>query len=186
MSDAIRAMTSTILAIKNASPTTALQLRDPPSPLPLPPSPSPPPIDHQSCILQTQKPFCQRVCTTNRRPFVVHSHCPSSSETPADEALMCPSSANANSRAPTPLPKWLDSSRDGNATPPPIVRSAEDEAAEGPKLLHRVKHERSILSLAVSEKFVYAGSQSGEILVQFCSFPSLATNSADAEIRSGQ
>lgn len=36
---------------------------------------------------------------------------------------------------------------------------------ETPTLLHRVNHTRSILSLAVSANYIYAGSQTGEILI---------------------
>ncbi|KAI5778432.1 hypothetical protein EDC01DRAFT_731807 [Geopyxis carbonaria] len=72
----------------------------------------------------------------------------------------------AGSRAATPLPRWLDNSSDVGSPPTTATLGvrAEDQDS-GPTLLHRVRHERSILSLAVSNKFVFAGSQSGEILV---------------------
>ncbi|KAI5852733.1 hypothetical protein DFP73DRAFT_469640 [Morchella snyderi] len=45
----------------------------------------------------------------------------------------------------------------------PVITADSPDAL--PKLLHRVNHRRSILSLAVSKDYVYAGSQTGEILV---------------------
>lgn len=45
----------------------------------------------------------------------------------------------------------------------PLKQEVKEE--EAPSLLHRVHHNRSILSLAVSDEFIFAGSQSGEILV---------------------
>lgn len=46
----------------------------------------------------------------------------------------------------------------------PVITADSSDAL--PKLLHRVNHRRSILSLAVSKDYVYAGSQTGEILVR--------------------
>jgi di- and tripeptidase len=34
-----------------------------------------------------------------------------------------------------------------------------------PALSHRMKHDKSILALAVSEHYIFAGTQGGEILV---------------------
>jgi di- and tripeptidase len=125
--------------------------RGAPSLLPSPPESPPqhtPPNLHAHCPPPAKKPFSQRVCTTNRRPFVRHSECPHTTEM---------------SRAPTPLPRWLDSSNGSAATTGPLP-SASDCGFKA-RLLHRVQHDRSILSLAVSESYVYAGSQSGEILI---------------------
>jgi di- and tripeptidase len=37
-----------------------------------------------------------------------------------------------------------------------------------PSLSHRMKHDKSILTLAVSSKYILAGTQGGEILVCVC------------------
>lgn len=69
----------------------------------------------------------------------------------------------------SPQPRWLDNTNavSRNCTESLIsvsLRNADIMEA-GPTLLHRVKHERSVLSLAVSSKYVFAGSQTGEILI---------------------
>ncbi|PWW77941.1 glutathione degradosome [Tuber magnatum] len=69
-------------------------------------------------------------------------------------------------RADTPLPRFLDNS--GLPIDPPVREAREGGGAveeEMPTLLHRVKHDGSILSLCVSDELIYAGSQSGEIMV---------------------
>jgi di- and tripeptidase len=40
-----------------------------------------------------------------------------------------------------------------------------DRAAKTPVLVHRMKHDKSILALVVSEQYIFAGTQGGEILV---------------------
>ncbi|KAG0637865.1 hypothetical protein HOY80DRAFT_222734 [Tuber brumale] len=73
-------------------------------------------------------------------------------------------SPNNGSRVGTPLPRFLDSS--GFPINPPTKKEKEGAIeVEVPSLLHRVKHNGSILSLCVSDELIYAGSQSGEILV---------------------
>lgn len=44
---------------------------------------------------------------------------------------------------------------------------ADDALRDGrtPALSHRMKHDKSILALAVSEHYIFAGTQGGEILV---------------------
>lgn len=46
---------------------------------------------------------------------------------------------------------------------------SDDEAAPGaksrPSLSHRMKHDKSILALAVSSQYIFAGTQGGELLV---------------------
>jgi di- and tripeptidase len=44
-------------------------------------------------------------------------------------------------------------------------RSAPD-AHRTPALSHRMKHDKSILALAVSSQYIFAGTQGGEILVR--------------------
>lgn len=44
-------------------------------------------------------------------------------------------------------------------------QSPKDAVKPAPSLFHRVRHNKSILAIAVSEQFVFAGSQDGEILV---------------------
>lgn len=46
-------------------------------------------------------------------------------------------------------------------------RHAKPAPAPGrtPKLVHRMKHDKSILALAVSSESIFAGTQGGEILV---------------------
>src|SRR5438067_9862957 len=39
-----------------------------------------------------------------------------------------------------------------------------------PTLFHRVRHDKSILALVVSDKYIFAGTQGGEILVGFDCF----------------
>jgi hypothetical protein len=97
-------------------------------------------LNHQHGEKPQTKAFCPRICTTNRIPTHEHGHCPLEHEIHG----MCPT---------------------GEASP---ARSSTEEEppSDSARLLHRVKHDRSILSLAVSEKFVFAGSQSGEILVR--------------------
>lgn len=51
-----------------------------------------------------------------------------------------------------PLPDSTDVSSDGEA------------GNKAPELFHRVQHDSSILALAVSEQYIYAGTQEGEIL----------------------
>jgi hypothetical protein len=163
--------------------------------------------DHQET---TKPPFLQRVCTTNRRPFHRHNHCPFAPEVPVDESD-CLMAATRRGLSPgggdsiewergrglSPQPRWLGefahtklcrniSSPSKLTSPIPSgiyvdntnavsrncteslisvsLRNADIMEA-GPTLLHRVKHERSVLSLAVSSKYVFAGSQTGEILV---------------------
>ncbi|KAA8909966.1 hypothetical protein FN846DRAFT_775710 [Sphaerosporella brunnea] len=71
-----------------------------------------------------------------------------------------------SSRASTPLPKWIDNSSNSGGSGGGGGATATTDCEEfKPRLLHRVQHHRSILSLAVSEKYVYAGSQSGDILI---------------------
>jgi di- and tripeptidase len=36
-----------------------------------------------------------------------------------------------------------------------------------PGLAHRMKHDKSILALAVSSQYIFAGTQGGEILVRY-------------------
>ena len=115
------------------------------------------------------RPFLQRVCTTNRRPFVVHDHCPSSEAPPARQLRMgSPGFSNAGT-APQPGTILHPYNHHHSATARTGLGanclSTEEPADGGPRLLHRVKHDRSILSLAVSDNYVYAGSQSGDILV---------------------
>ncbi|KAF2821913.1 hypothetical protein CC86DRAFT_470020 [Ophiobolus disseminans] len=55
-------------------------------------------------------------------------------------------------------------------TPPhhdagPETNGAEKPATRTPVLAHRMKHDKSILALAVSAQFLFAGTQGGEILV---------------------
>ncbi|KAI5790462.1 WD40-repeat-containing domain protein [Pyronema domesticum] len=96
-------------------------------------------LNHQHEKKSQTKPFCPRICTTNRIPKHEHGHCPLEHEIHG----MCPTGEASPARSPT----------------------EEEPPSDSPRLLHRVKHDRSILSLAVSEKFIFAGSQSGEILI---------------------
>lgn len=127
-------------------------------------------------------------CTTNRAPFRRHSTC-----TLAPGLLACcgdnmrgglsaPGGGRDSdivSRAGTPLPRFLGEFRliqycparktlTGQSTDNSgnVVSPAGGERQDAtPTLLHRVNHTRSILSLAVSTNYIYAGSQTGEILV---------------------
>jgi len=45
------------------------------------------------------------------------------------------------------------------------IRAAS--AKRVPLLAHRMKHDKSILALAVSSQYIFAGTQGGEILVRF-------------------
>lgn len=56
--------------------------------------------------------------------------------------------------------------------PPSHERSSSNGIGEGvprdsraPALSHRMKHDKSILALAVSSHYIFAGTQGGEILV---------------------
>ena len=42
---------------------------------------------------------------------------------------------------------------------------AASNAEDAPRLDHRMRHDRSILAIALSDKYIYAGTQAGEILV---------------------
>ena len=42
-----------------------------------------------------------------------------------------------------------------------------DDRLDPPVLSHSLKHDKSILSLVVSSKFIFAGTEGGEILVSF-------------------
>ncbi|KAL8749722.1 MAG: hypothetical protein Q9199_007514 [Rusavskia elegans] len=52
-----------------------------------------------------------------------------------------------------------------DATEYPYMAKPDSRAREPPALFHKVKNERSILALAVSEARLFAGTQSGEILI---------------------
>lgn len=69
----------------------------------------------------------------------------------------------ANSRAPTPT--WPDRPVAPATTITAYTSSTTSDSNDAPKLLHRMKRDRSILSIAVGTQYVYAGSQSGEVLV---------------------
>ena len=48
------------------------------------------------------------------------------------------------------------------------TRGVEEVGVKGngtPTLSHRMKHDKSILALAVSEHYIFAGTQGGELLV---------------------
>ncbi|KAI4242529.1 MAG: hypothetical protein L6R42_010979, partial [Xanthoria sp. 1 TBL-2021] len=51
-----------------------------------------------------------------------------------------------------------------DATEYPYMAKPDSRARQPPALFHKVKNERSILALAVSEARLFAGTQSGEIL----------------------
>lgn len=53
-----------------------------------------------------------------------------------------------------------DSSDDGLAAP--ITGKSDDGS---PILVHRFRHDKSILALAITSEVIYAGTQGGEILV---------------------
>jgi hypothetical protein len=71
------------------------------------------------------------------------------------------------------------------AAPPPDDITGGTNGAEKPvpsanrtpALAHRMKHDKSILALAVSSHYIFAGTQGGEILV--CSSDEIAGASAD-------
>lgn len=42
----------------------------------------------------------------------------------------------------------------------------ESRPKTGPVLAHRMKHDKSILALVVSSRYIFAGTQGGEILVR--------------------
>ena len=44
-----------------------------------------------------------------------------------------------------------------------------ESGAQGPTLSHKVKNQKSILALVVSDSKIYAGTQDGEIKVCYCS-----------------
>lgn len=44
-------------------------------------------------------------------------------------------------------------------------QQAVSDQARTPSLVHRMKHDKSILALAVSSQYIFAGTQGGEILV---------------------
>jgi hypothetical protein len=46
------------------------------------------------------------------------------------------------------------------------VETSADMASRTPVLAHRMKHDKSILALAVSSQYIFAGTQGGEILVR--------------------
>ena len=46
------------------------------------------------------------------------------------------------------------------------AEKAVPTANQRPVLSHRMKHDKSILALAVSSQYIFAGTQGGEILVQ--------------------
>lgn len=48
------------------------------------------------------------------------------------------------------------------------MTSVVAEDAASPALFHKVKSQRSILAVAVSESELYAGTEEGEVLVRHC------------------
>jgi hypothetical protein len=61
---------------------------------------------------------------------------------------------------PVAAPLHEDSTGDTHGAEKPVPR------ADGtPALSHRMKHDKSILALAVSPQYIFAGTQGGEILV---------------------
>lgn len=49
---------------------------------------------------------------------------------------------------------------------PKSAENAGPNAIRTPALSHRMKHDKSILALAVSSRYIFAGTQGGEILVR--------------------
>ena len=58
-----------------------------------------------------------------------------------------------------------DARNETDATNAPNMARPDRRARDPPTLFHKVKNERSILALAVSEARLFAGTQSGDILV---------------------
>lgn len=56
-------------------------------------------------------------------------------------------------------------SKQNNTAPPDHESQATNTKGSPPELFHKIQHDSSILSLTVSEDFIYAGTQDGEILV---------------------
>ena len=52
--------------------------------------------------------------------------------------------------------------------PPPSLTSSVSNSNDPPALFHKVKNQKSILVLVVSDSKIYAGTQGGEILVSQC------------------
>ncbi|KAL7268643.1 hypothetical protein RUND412_008720 [Rhizina undulata] len=153
-------ITTTATAAPDTTPTTAIDLTPLPYRRRLPDytADTPPPI------------VCKKGFTTNRLPFRKHSNCPL-----VPELLVCCGSnmrrglspGGDGSRSGTPLPRFVDTYGNtlnpSTSSPANLVTKSDEELT--PTLLHRVQHSRSILSLVVSRKYIYAGSQSGEILI---------------------
>ena len=57
-------------------------------------------------------------------------------------------------------PPWIDTHSDGQR-----LNSAHRGRGPQPKLFHKVKNQRSILALVISDSKIYAGTQGGQILV---------------------
>lgn len=58
-----------------------------------------------------------------------------------------------------------DGNRGPDATNPSAMAKYDEKTEDKPTLFHKVKNERSILALAVSDSRLFAGTQAGEILV---------------------
>jgi di- and tripeptidase len=73
--------------------------------------------------------------------------------------------ASTTNKSPVPLLNTLGVEEDPTRTDF-TDRSSDSEAGNNaPELSHRVQHDSSILALAVSDHYIYAGTQEGEILV---------------------
>lgn len=53
-----------------------------------------------------------------------------------------------------------------DATAPTRAETGHELSDRAPALAHRMKHDKSILALAVSSHSIFAGTQGGEILVR--------------------
>jgi di- and tripeptidase len=73
-----------------------------------------------------------------------------------------------NVRANSPIASTSSLPTDDDATPEQNDGTADGErprtGENPPELLHRVQHDSSILAVAVSDQYIYAGTQEGEIL----------------------
>jgi di- and tripeptidase len=61
--------------------------------------------------------------------------------------------------------RCADDGKDQPHRPESGGQSGSREHGLVPALVHRVRHTSSILALAVSQQYIYAGTQAGEILV---------------------
>jgi hypothetical protein len=55
-----------------------------------------------------------------------------------------------------------------------ILVPSSESGGEEPTLLQKIKHEGSVLSLAISDEFIFAGTQRKNILVQRFTTPCLS------------